>query len=567
VGPFILLDNARSGGKARLFRNPVEVVRADRIDQVAGALERLRGERRHAVGFVAYEAGWALEPRLESIFRQPDTPLLWFGLFDRFEEVDATAWLPDPAGGWAGTPQPLVGRDDYLARLARIQDAIVAGDIYQANLTFPTEVPVAGDPRAIYAGLRGRACASHGALVWTGEDWFLSLSPELFFTLQDGFLTARPMKGTAAPDGDPEHLRADPKQRAENLMIVDLLRNDLSRVAVPGSVAVPELFAVERYPTVQQMVSTVTARLAPGREAIDVLKALFPCGSITGAPKLRAMEIIAATETTARGVYTGTIGHINPDGQARFNVAIRTLHLKPGCSRATLGLGSGIVADSDPAAEWRECLAKGAFVRSERPFDLIETMAFDPHQGLLYLDAHMARMKRSAKALGFNFDRHAARNELQAATFRLRERARIRLLASRQGSCAIEVRRLIDTDEPVEVAVAPLPVEPDDFRLAHKTTDRAFYDDARGKSGCFEAIFSDAAGFLTEGSFTSIFLERDGVLLTPPLSRGLLPGILRAELLEQGRAVEADLRPEDLDHGFCVGNAVRGLLRARLRRL
>jgi para-aminobenzoate synthetase/4-amino-4-deoxychorismate lyase len=206
-------------------------------------------------------------------------------------------------------------------------------------------------------------------------------------------------------------------------------------------------------------------------------------------------------------------------------------------------------------------------VRSERPFDLIETMAFDPHQGLLYLDAHMARMKRSAKALGFNFDRHAARNELQAATFRLRERARIRLLASRQGSCAIEVRRLIDTDEPVEVAVAPLPVEPDDFRLAHKTTDRAFYDDARRKSGCFEAIFTDAAGFLTEGSFTSIFLERDGVLLTPPLSRGLLPGILRAELLEQGRAVEADLRPEDLDHGFCVGNAVRGLLRARLRRL
>jgi para-aminobenzoate synthetase/4-amino-4-deoxychorismate lyase len=567
VGPFILLDDARSGGKARLFRNPVEVVRADRIDEVAGALERLRGERRHAVGFVAYEAGCALEPRLESIFRQPATPLLWFGLFDRFEEVDATAWLPDPAGGWAGTPQPLVGRDDYLARLARIQDAIVAGDIYQANLTFPTEVPVAGDPRAIYAGLRGRACASHGALVWTGEDWFLSLSPELFFTLQDGFLTARPMKGTAAADGDPEHLRADPKQRAENLMIVDLLRNDLSRVAVPGSVAVPELFAVERYPTVQQMVSTVTARLAPGREAIDVLKALFPCGSITGAPKLRAMEIIAATETTARGVYTGTIGHINPDGQARFNVAIRTLHLKPGCSRATLGLGSGIVADSDPAAEWRECLAKGAFVRSERPFDLIETMAFDPHQGLLYLDAHMARMKRSAKALGFNFDRHAARNELQAATFRLRERARIRLLASRQGSCAIEVRRLIDTDEPVEVAVAPLPVEPDDFRLAHKTTDRAFYDDARRKSGCFEAIFTHAAGFLTEGSFTSIFLERDGVLLTPPLSRGLLPGILRAELLEQARAVEADLRPEDLDHGFCVGNAVRGLLRARLRRL
>jgi para-aminobenzoate synthetase/4-amino-4-deoxychorismate lyase len=567
VGPFILLDDARSGAPARLFRDPAAIVRADRLQEVGPALERLRGERRHAVGFIAYEAGCALEPRLARIFRPPDAPLLWFGLFDRFDEVDAAAWLPDPAGGWAGAPQPLVGQRDYLHRVARVQEAIVAGDIYQANLTFPAEVAIAGDPRASYAGLRRRARASHGALVWTGEDWFLSLSPELFFTLNDGMLTARPMKGTAAPDADPALLSADPKQRAENLMIVDLLRNDLSRVAEPGSVAVPELFAVERYPTVQQMVSTVTARLSPGRDAIDVVTALFPCGSITGAPKLRAMEVIAETETAARGAYTGAIGHINPDGQAAFNVAIRTLHLKPGSVRATLGLGSGIVADSDPAAEWRECLAKGAFVGSERPFDLIETMAFDPHQGLLHLDAHMARMKRSAKALGFNFDRHAARNELQAATFRLRERARVRLLASQRGNCAIEVRRLDEASEPVEVALAPRTIESGDVRLAHKTTDRAFYDDARRKAGCFEVIFTDPAGFLTEGSFTSIFVERDGVLLTPPLSRGLLPGILRAELIGQGRAIEADLRPEDLAHGFCIGNAVRGLLRARLRRL
>jgi para-aminobenzoate synthetase/4-amino-4-deoxychorismate lyase len=567
VSPFILLDDARSDAPARLFREPVEIIRADRIDDVAPALDRLRGARRYAAGFIAYEAGYALEPRLAPIFRQPDGPLLWFGLFDRCEQVDAAACLPDPAGGWAGDPAPAIDRDGYLHRVSRVQEAIVAGDIYQANLTFPAEVPVAGDPRAIYAGLRRRARAGHGALLWTGEEWLLSLSPELFFTLEDGRLTARPMKGTAAPDADPALLQDDPKQRAENLMIVDLLRNDLSRVALPGSVAVPELFAVERYPTVQQMVSTVTARLAPGRDAVDVLTALFPCGSITGAPKVRAMEIVAAVETAPRGVYTGAIGHINPDGEAGFNVAIRTLHLKPGCDRATLGLGSGIVADSDPAAEWRECLAKGAFVRSERPFDLIETMAFDPHQGLLYLDAHMARMKRSAQALGFSFDRHAARNELQAATFRLREGARIRLLASKRGHYAIEVRLLEETSEPVEVALAPRAVESDDFRLTHKTTDRSFYDDARRKAGCFETIFTDSAGFLTEGSFTSIFVERDGTLLTPPLSRGMLPGILRAELLEQGRAIEADLRPEDLTHGFRIGNAVRGLLRARLRRL
>jgi para-aminobenzoate synthetase / 4-amino-4-deoxychorismate lyase len=279
------------------------------------------------------------------------------------------------------------------------------------------------------------------------------------------------------------------------------------------------------------------------------------------------MELIAAVEARPRGLYTGAIGHINPAGEAGFNVAIRTLHLRPGAAKATLGLGSGIVADSVAQAEWRECLAKGAFVRSERPFDLIETMGFDPHDGLTRLDRHMARMKASAEAFGFGFDRHAARNELQAATFRLREPARIRLLASPGGSYAIEARKLVQPDQPVEVAIAPLPVSADDFRLRHKMTDRAFYDEARRVAGSFEVLFIDPDGFLTEGSFTNIFVERDGVLLTPPLSRGLLPGILRAELIEQGRAVEADLRPDDLGAGFCIGNSARGLLRARLRQL
>ena len=567
MSPFILLDDARSGAKARLYRRPSAIVCADRLEEVEPALERLRGERRHAAGFIAYEAGFALEPRLRRIGGAPYRPLLWFGLFSHVEEVDADAWLPDPAGGWAGVPQPLIERSAYLAQVAEIQDAIVGGDIYQANLTFATEVAVAGDPRAVYAGLRRRARANHGALVWTGEDWLLSLSPELFFTLKDGELTARPMKGTAAPDADPALLRSDPKQRAENLMIVDLLRNDLSRVAEPGSVAVPSLFEVERYPTVQQMVSTVTARLAQGRGTVDVLRALFPCGSITGAPKVRAMEIIAAIERRARGAYTGAIGHINPDGQASFNVAIRTLHLRPGSGRATLGLGSGIVADSNPADEWRECLAKGAFVASEQRFDLIETMGFDPHDGLLRLEAHLERMKASAAVFGFAFDRHAARNELQAATFRLREPSRVRLLGSAKGNYAIEVRTLAQPEEPVDVALAAMPVPPGDFRLRHKTTDRGFYDEARRASGTFETVFIDEDGFLTEGSFTTIFVPREGKLLTPPLARGILPGVLRAALIEAGEAIEADLRPEHLDAGFLIGNSARGLLQARLKRL
>jgi para-aminobenzoate synthetase / 4-amino-4-deoxychorismate lyase len=565
VPPFILLDDARAGAPARLFRSPREVVRADRLAEVEPALERLRRAPGHKVGLLAYEAGLALEPRLAPRFRPPGLPLLWFGVFDRVEQVDAQSWLPDPAGGWCGAPVPQVAPDAYRAEVAAVQEAITAGDIYQANLTFNAEVPVAGHPLALYAGLRGRARASYGAVVWTGDDWLLSLSPELFFTLDGDQLTARPMKGTAVPDADPAILQHDPKQRAENLMIVDLLRNDLSRVAVPGSVQVPELFRVECYPTVQQMVSTVAARLTTGRHAVDVICALFPCGSITGAPKVRAMEVIAEREGAPRGAYTGAIGWIGPDGDAAFNVAIRTLHLRPGEDRATLGLGSGIVADSLPGAEWRECLAKGAFVRSERHFDLIETMGFDPVDGLLRLERHLTRMKLSAERFGFAFDRHAARNELQAATFRLRDRARVRLLASRGGHYAIEVRPLALPAEPVEVALAPLPVAPDDFRLRNKLTDRAFYDDARRASGCFELLFTDSDGFLTEGSFTNIFVERDGRYLTPPLARGLLPGVLRAELIEEGRAVEADLRPEDLAGGFLIGNSARGLLRARLR--
>jgi len=340
------------------------------------------------------------------------------------------------------------------------------------------------------------------------------------------------------------------------------MRNDLSRVAVAGSVAVPALFAVETYPTVLQMTSTVTAALAPGKDAIDVIEALFPCGSITGTPKQRAMEVIAEVEDTPRGLYTGAIGRIDAGGDATFNVAIRTLTI--GNDRASLGLGSGIVADSRADEEWAECLAKGAFVTAgQRRFDLIETMAFDPEAGIARLERHLARMKASAECLGFSFDRHDARNELQAATFRLRAPRRIRLVLAASGALAIEVAPLPESPAgPVAVHIVPRPVGPRDFRLRHKTSDRAFHDAARRAAGTDEVIFTDEDGYLTEGSFTSLFVERDGVLVTPPLSRGLLPGVLRAELIETGLAVEAELTAADLAGGFLIGNAVRGLLPA-----
>jgi len=572
--PFVLLDDARPGGAAaRLYRAPLRTISAATPADIPAALAALRAARAeglHAAGYLTYEAGAAFQPRAPRL--PTEEPVLWFGLFERFDQIapDAVpALLPDPAGAWAGAPRPVIDRATYDAQLSRVQALIAAGDIYQANLTYQTIVPILGDPLALYARLRAASHAGHGAIVATGARTFLSLSPELFFALEGDRLTCRPMKGTAPRGATPEEDRAlarelatHDKQRAENLMIVDLMRNDLSRVAVAGSVAVPALFAVETYPTVLQMTSTVTAALAPGRDAVDVVEALFPCGSITGAPKSRAMAVIAEVEDAPRGIYTGSIGRIDPNGDARFNVAIRTLAIDD--DAATLGLGSGIVADSRAAEEWAECAAKGAFVTAgQRRFDLIETMAFDPEAGIPRLERHLARMKASAERFGFSFDRHDARNELQAATFRLRTPRRIRLVLAASGAVAIEVAPLPESRAgPMEVRIVPRPVAASDFRLRHKTSDRGFYDAAQRAAGTDEIIFADDDGYLTEGSFTSLFVERDGMLVTPPLSRGLLPGVLRAELIDAGRAVEGELVASDLTGGFLIGNALRGLMPA-----
>ena len=558
-GPYVLLDDARAVGAspARLYCDPVECLTAFTPDQVASLLDSLRAAKArglHVAGFLAYELGTALLPHLGV----PDNGLLaWFGLFEQYQELGTDVMqssLPDPAGTWLSPLRPDIARSDYRNAFSTVQDYIAAGDIYQANLTFPLSANYAGDPLALYAALRPRAAAGYGGVIWTGEQYYLSFSPELFFALKDRQVMTKPMKGTAerradlaADAAEVETLRTDPKQRAENLMIVDLLRNDLSRVCEAGSVVVPDLFRVESYPTVHQMTSTVTGILPDSRDAIDVIKALFPCGSITGAPKIRAMQIINEVETAPRGIYCGSIGRIDASGDAAFNVAIRTFTLCDQAKTLSLGLGSGIVADSDEAAEWAECLAKGDFAKVDGyGFDLIETMRFEPAHGVARLDLHLERMKTSAQTFGFEFDRHGVRNQLHAATFHLDGLSKIRLLLSKSGAIAIEIRPLTDMSEPWRVAVMSLPVDSADFRLRHKTTDRAFYDDARKRSGANEVLFVDKDGFLTEGSITAIFVERDGTLLTPPLTRGALPSVLRRELIEQGRAVEAELRADDL---------------------
>ena len=574
---WLLFDDARENGSPpRLYRQPVEVVVARELDQVLPALERVRvGLRagRHAAGYLAYEAGHVFDPKLRTSTRRGDGPLLCFGLFQGFEEPDLARLLPSPDGAFVGRPRPRIAQTDHSAAVARVREHLFAGDFYQANLTFGCDVAVAGEPLALYARLRRSAKAGWGGVLIHDEAAIVSLSPEQFFTIRQGLVEARPMKGTAprradsnADRAEAEALFADEKQRAENLMIVDLMRNDLARVSVAGSVEVPELFAVETYPTVHQMVSRITSRLRAECDAVDVLRTIFPCGSVTGAPKVAAIDALSRLEPERRGAYTGSMGWIEPGGDAAFNVLIRTLEWPKGSNSARLGLGSGLVVDSEPSNEWAECLLKGDFVRREaQDFDLIETMGFDPSEGIVELERHLDRLKKSADDLDFQFDRHAARNELQAATFGRKHRAMVRLLLSRSGAMAIQLKPFADPEElPVRVAVRPLPVDPGDFRLRYKTTDRRFLDLTRQQAGEFETIFVDPDGQLTEGSRTSLFVERDGKLLTPPLSRGLMPGILRAKLLEEGKAEEAELTPADLETGFFIGNIVRGLIPAKL---
>ena len=555
--PFVLLDFEE---KWQLFRRPSSIVEVRDPAQVVPALESLR--RKNAAGFIGYEGGYSLEPKVSHLARASapeDPPLLWFGIFD---DPETAPELPDASGAWLSAPRPLIAADEYSERLRTLDEHLLDGDIYQANFTFPAEVRFEGHPLAVYAQLRSRAKAGWGAVVFTGEHWIISCSPELFFKLKDGKVTTRPMKGTAPPDSDPEALRSDPKQRAENLMIVDLLRNDISKVAEPGTVDVPRLLEVERYPTVLQMTSTVVAELQPRLGPVDVIQAMFPCGSVTGVPKISAMEIIHREEADARGVYTGSIGMMDAKGAAAFNVAIRTLTIRAGSDRATLGLGSGIVADSIAESEWLECLQKGKFIPSETAFELIETMRAEGG-AVSELPLHLDRLQRSAAQFDFAFDRARIERSLSEAALASGS-GRLRLTLSSVGDLTIQAQPLTDFPDQLRAMLLPLPVDRHDFRLRHKTTDRAFYDDAREQSGCDEVVFLDPDGFVTEGSFTNVFIERDGHLVTPPVGRGLLSGVLRRKLLDSGDAIEGDLTAEDLADGFFLGNSLRGLMPAKL---
>ncbi|MDX2287622.1 MAG: aminodeoxychorismate synthase component I [Hyphomicrobiaceae bacterium] len=586
---FVLLDNSTGQGPpSLLYTDPIEIIEAHHPEDVAAAIARIEagiGRGLHAAGFFSYELGYCFEPRLAHLLPANRTvPLVWFGLYDAPREMgnaEVKDWLDQTTRSVSHKFSDVslsLSRDAYLERYARVIEMIRSGDIYQLNLTFKTRFRLSGSPLTFYRDLRAKQRVSYGAIVDTGQVTVLSASPELFIAKSGQIMETRPMKGTAArlgtiagDAGQRLELATDTKQRAENLMIVDLMRNDLSRIADIGSVEVTDLFTVETFKTLHQMTSGIRARLLEGTALSDILAAIYPAGSITGAPKIRAMELIAELEQEARGVYCGAIGRLSPDDTIQLNVAIRT----PVITRdgtGEMGIGSGVVYDSDGIREYEECLLKMKFLTDPpRPFELIETMLHEPPGGIWLLDRHLERLSASARYFGFTCDRAAVARALAVAiSEKADERLRVRLTLAEDGRLAITTAPMpkAPAGTLMRYVVSPTRLTSANPFLYHKTTRRELYDGEwahfNTTVGADEVVYLNEADELAEGSRTSIFIERDGRLLTPPLAAGLLPGTLRAELLATGRAVEHTLTRADLDLGDPVylGNSLRGLVPA-----
>lgn len=552
------------------FAQPHQIVQAQTLDEVLPALHQIQTlvEHKgwHAAGFLSYEAAPAFDKALQT--RPADGfPLLWFGLYPPPRLVS----LPEPASPKpAITWSPTVDRQTYTAAIASIKDHIAHGRTYQVNYTMRLRAAFEANPWDFFLHL-AQSQNNHAAYLDTGRYVIASASPELFFTLEGETITCRPMKGTM-PRGrttleDQEQarrLKDSEKNRAENVMIVDMIRNDLGRIARVGSVRVPELFTTEKYPTLWQMTSTVTAQTtAP---LTEIFKALFPCASITGAPKVSTMQIIAALETTPRRVYTGCIGHIAPNRRASFNVAIRTAWIDRATSFAEYGIGGGIVWDSASADEYAEALLKARVLTETPPaFSLLETMRWTPAEGFFLREKHIHRLLDSADYFDFPIPSKAALEAfLDEIASRFTSPQRVRLMLTKEGELRYEAQALQPNapQPPLKAALARQPIHSANPFLFHKTTHRDVYETAkRDFPGFDDVLLYNERGELTEFTLGNLLARIDGRLYTPPIACGLLPGTFRAYLLETGQAEERILRREELH--ACTEifriNSVRGI--------
>lgn len=558
-----------------LFRDPVKTLAAWRPVEVAPLLREVEAavEERslHAAGFLSYEAAPAFDPALR-VKADDGFPLAFFGCYAAAEPVDLPPFRPEealPALAWASS----IERGDYDRRIARIREYIAAGDTYQVNYTFRLRAPMTGSPWALFLRMIAAQGDHYGAFAQIPGWTLCSASPELFFERDGDRVTTRPMKGTA-PRGRwlgedrarAERLRASEKNRAENVMIVDMARNDLGRVAEVGSVKAGPLFEVERYPTVWQMTSRVECRTRAG--LAELLGATFPAASITGAPKARTMEIIEELETAPRRIYTGTMGYLSPGRVAVFNVAIRTALVDRAARRAEYGVGGGIVWDSLDAAEFEECRTKARVLIPPPGFDLLETLLWTPDGGFHLLEAHLARLRASAEYFGRPVEWDRLRQGLDSMGPNAPATPhRVRLTVDSGGEPCLEGAPLADLPHPYRVRPARTPLSSTDPFLFNKTTRRDVYDRALGEvAGCHDALLWNERGEVTETCIANVAFRIDGALVTPPRECGLLAGLQRAVLLERGELREEIVRLDDLSRveEILLMNSVRGVWPAEL---
>ncbi len=550
------------------FHDPVLVLQADSPDAVQRTLvdvEQLTRDRGlHAVGFVTYEAGAAFGMPVS--LETGGLPLAWFALCEP-AGVLRVGRHKRTADYRIGTLMPSIDRARFTEVFDRIKKHLADGNSYQANYTFRMNGAFEGDAASFFADLCDAQRGQHSAFIDLGRFAICSASPELFFEIRGLDIVARPMKGTARRGRTPAEdraaraeLAASPKNQAENVMVVDMVRNDLGRIAEVGSVHVSELFTVERYPNVWQMTSCVQARsLAP---LAEIFEALHPSASVTGAPKVATMALLRELEAAPRGVYTGAVGHVPPDGLASFNVAIRTAVIDRSRSTLSFGIGSGIVWDSEPDAEYDECLMKGS-VLGQRPveFDLLETLRWSPADGFFLLEPHLVRLGETAEYFSVPLQLEKVRAAVAVAVIDATGPLRLRLLVSRDGAVRVEQRPFLPATGVVRAALAAAPVDPSDVFLFHKTTHRRVYDEARASQpGVDEVLLWNADGEVTEGTIANLVAEIDGVRVTPPVTCGLLAGTYRAMLLEAGGVTEQVITLESLRRatGLWLVNSVQG---------
>jgi para-aminobenzoate synthetase/4-amino-4-deoxychorismate lyase len=570
-------DDLTPQGHSFVLSEPVEEFIARRPEQVKTALLAAESAARCGLwvaGFVTYEAATGLDASLSVREWPPDhplstLPLVWFGAFKHRDEVEACQ--PDPAADQRPDWRLDRDRDWYRAAFDSVQQLITGGDSYQLNLTvcFASEVV---HPTRLYAQLASAQGGAYNALIVTPDHAIISASPELFFTRVGDQVVTRPMKGTASrgrwPEEDIERVQEmleSAKERAENIMIVDLVRNDLGRVAVYGSVRVPTLFEAERYPTVWQLTSTISAQCPREVDLATLFAALFPSGSITGAPKRRTMQAIAEIEGRPRGVYCGAIGFLSPNPvqtEARFSVAIRTVTVSHRSCYAEYGTGGGITTSSDPDSEWTELLTKAAILRRPaRPEGLIETLRFDPSQGLVNLQRHLGRLRSSAEYFRFRYEEGATLAALKSSLAYRHRAARVRISLLPSGDVDVRVYDLTPNQPVVRVGLAEEPVDSADVLLFHKQADRSRYERFRGTSPDLDdVVLWNEGGLVTEATTANLAVHLGDRWWTPSLASGLLPGVERGRLLDARLLRERAITVDELTSALAIAlvSSLRG---------